>query len=103
MSFDSIYRYINIYLREVWFYKKKINCMHYVISLNGFVFDKQDTILRQIKLLHTLLNNNISVWVKLKADNKFNVAELMISICDWIETIVGKRKNTGYQHFLLFL
>ena len=27
----------------------------------------------------------------------------MISVCDWLESIVGKGENAGYQHFLLFL
>ena len=26
----------------------------------------------------------------------------MISVTDWVENIVGKGENAGYQHFLLF-
>ena len=41
---------------------------------------------------------------KLKAfeDNKSNVAKMNIYLCDWLENIVGKGENAGYQHFLLF-
>ena len=28
---------------------------------------------------------------------------MMIGVTDWIENIVGKGENAGYQHFLLFL
>ena len=30
------------------------------------------------------------------------VVQTMISLCDWVESIVGKGENAGYQHFLLF-
>ena len=51
------------------------------------------------------------IWVnwfpndKLKAfaDNKFNVATMMISLFDLVENTVGKGENAGCQHFLLFL
>ena len=43
-------------------------------------------------------------WSKLKAfaDDKSNVAEMIISIFDRIENIVGEGENAGNQHFLLF-
>ena len=51
-----------------------------------------------------LPNGKISDWSKLKAfaDNKINVAEMMISLPDKIENIVGKGENADYQHFLHF-
>ena len=43
-------------------------------------------------------------WSKSKAlaDDKINVAEMMIPLSDRVENIVGKGENTGYQHCLLF-
>ena len=40
--------------------------------------------------------------MKAFANNKFNVAKIMVSVLDWIENIVGKGKNAVYQRFLLF-
>ena len=50
------------------------------------------------------LPDNISSLSKLKAfaHNKSNVASMVISEFVWVEHIVGKRENAGYQHFLLF-
>ena len=47
------------------------------------------------------------VTPKLKAcadeNKRINVAlEMTKFVLDWVENIVGKRENTGYQHFLLF-
>ena len=36
------------------------------------------------------------------ADDKLNVAKIMISVFDRVENTVGKGENAGYQHFLLF-
>ena len=43
-------------------------------------------------------------WTKFKAfaENKSNIAEMMISVSDRIENVMGKGENAGYQHFLLF-
>ena len=43
-------------------------------------------------------------WPKLKAlaDDKIDVTEMMMSLSDRVENIVGKEENAGYQHFLLF-
>ena len=51
-----------------------------------------------------LPNNNFLDLAKLKAfaDNKLNVAKIMISVFDRVENIVGKGENASYQHFLLF-
>ena len=50
----------------------------------------------------TLLNDKIFDMTKLKAfaDDKVNVAKMMISVFDRLENIVGKGENAGYQHFL---
>ena len=37
------------------------------------------------------------------ADDKLNVARMMISLLGRVENTVGKGENAGYQHFLLFL
>ena len=52
----------------------------------------------------TLLHDKILDVTKVKvlADNKINVAQMMISGFDRAENIVGKGENAGYQHFLLF-
>ena len=54
--------------------------------------------------INSLPNNKILDVTKLKAfaDNKINVAQVMISVFDRVENIVGKGENAGYQHFLLF-
>ena len=36
------------------------------------------------------------------ADDKFNIAKMMISVCEMVENMEGKGENAGYQHFLLF-
>ena len=40
--------------------------------------------------------------LKVFADDKINVTQMIISVFDREENIVGKGENTGYQHFLLF-
>ena len=56
------------------------------------------------KRIKSLLNNKILDWSKFKAfaDDKLNVARIMISVSDRVRNIVGKGENAGYQHFLLF-
>ena len=51
------------------------------------------------------LSHKILDLTKLKAfaDDKINVAKMMIPVFDRLENIVGKGENAGYQHFLLFL
>ena len=36
------------------------------------------------------------------ADDTINVAQMMISVFDRVESNMGKGENAGYQHFLLF-
>ena len=40
--------------------------------------------------------------MKAFADDKLNVAKIMISPLDRVENTLGKRENDGNQHFLLF-
>ena len=40
--------------------------------------------------------------LKAFADDKLNVDKRTISLCDRVESTVGKEENAGYQHFLLF-
>ena len=56
------------------------------------------------KILNPLLNNKISDVTKLKAfaDDKLNVARMMIPLVDRVENTVGKGENAGNQHFLFF-
>ena len=43
-------------------------------------------------------------WFKLKefADDKINEDEKFNFVVGWVENMVGKGENAGYQHFLLF-
>ena len=54
--------------------------------------------------LNSLPKNKILDWSKLKAfaDDKLNAIEkLKFNVC-WVENMVGKGENAGFQHFLLF-
>ena len=44
-------------------------------------------------------------WTKIKVltENEVNVCEVMISLSDRLENIVGKGENAGYQFFSFFL
>ena len=55
-------------------------------------------------LLNSLPNSKLLDLSKLKAfaDDRINVAEMMFSVSDREENIVGKGENAGYQHFLFF-
>ena len=55
-------------------------------------------------MINPLPNDKILDLFKLKAfaEDKMNVAKLMIHGLDRAENIVGKEENPGYQHFLLF-
>ena len=54
-------------------------------------------------MVNSLLNNKISHWCKLKAfaDDKSNVINKLKFVSGWVENIVGKGENAGYQHFPL--
>ena len=54
--------------------------------------------------VNSLTNDKISDVTKLKAfaDDRINEAQMRISVFDWVENIVRKGENAGYQHFLLF-
>ena len=55
--------------------------------------------------ISSLPNDKILDWSKIKAfaGDKKNVAEMIISISDRVENIVGKGENAGYQHVSRFL
>ena len=72
---------------------------HFEISLiEDIYFDMLFTI-------NPLPNDNFSDRSKLKAfaDDKINVTYNLKLFLGWVENIVGKGENAGYQHFLLFL
>ena len=54
-------------------------------------------------MFNSLPGDKISNSTKLKAfaDDKLECAEIMISVHDMIENLVGKGENAAYQHFLL--
>ena len=54
--------------------------------------------------LNPFPNYRILDMTKLEAfaDDKLNVAKMMIYLFNWVENTVGKGENAGYQHFLLF-
>ena len=58
----------------------------------------------QISVFNSLPKHKILGMTKLEAfaDDKINIAQMMISVFDRVENIVGKGENAGYQHFLLF-
>ena len=60
---------------------------------------------RIVGIVHLPLpNDKILKLTKLKtfAVHKTNVAQMMISVFDRVENIVGKGENAGYKHFLHF-
>ena len=52
----------------------------------------------------SLPNNKILEGSKLKAfaDENSNEAEKLKFVLGWLENMVGKGENAGFQHFLLF-
>ena len=62
------------------------------------------TFYKATQAFNSLPNNNIFDMIKLKtfAVNKLNVAIVMNSLFDRVESTLGKGENAGYQHFLLF-
>ena len=61
---------------------------------NAFCYDKSKMFL-SCKTLHSLPNDKISDWSKLKAfaDDKLDVVKVMISLFDRVEFTVGKGEN----------
>ena len=53
---------------------------------------------------NSLPNDKNLDWSKLKAiaDDKINATETLKFVFWWVENIVGKGENAGFQHFLLF-
>ena len=92
------------------YYEERRNCSLRAISPFPTVISK-DFYCRHVKKkglfgkgLTLLPDDNHKDWTKFKAvaDDKFNVARIMISVFDQVENIVGKGENAEYQHFLLF-
>ena len=54
---------------------------------------------------NSLPNDRFLNWSRSKAfaRKKINVIEKIKLVIEWVEKIVGKRENGGYQLFLLFL
>ena len=65
----------------------------------------EKTVRRKCKIGEQAPEDKCLEWFKLKAiaDNNIKVAEKMKNILGRVENTVGKGKNAGYQHFLLFL
>ena len=55
--------------------------------------------------INSIINDKFVDCSKLTAfaDDKINVTEKLKFDVGWVENIVGKGENAGYQHFLLFL
>ena len=53
---------------------------------------------------NSLPNDKMRDQSNLKAfeDDILDVVQMMICVTDWLENIMGKGENAGYQHFLLF-
>ena len=66
------------------------------LKLSGFSYSPRK--------FNSLPNDRILDVTELKAfaDDKINVAQMMISAFERVENILGKGENAGYQHFLLF-
>ena len=68
-------------------------------------FGKYKLIVSNLRVFsHTLLFTKQQNLSRLKAfaDDKLDVAEMMISVSFQVENNVGKGENAGDQHFLLF-
>ena len=76
----------------------------YIVICKCFEFGVVYKILSFGKELTSLPNDKILDWSKFKAfvDNKINLNHKLKLDTGRAESIVGKGKNVGYQHFLLF-
>ena len=52
----------------------------------------------------SLLIDKLFDWTKVKAfaDDKRNATDKLKCVLGWVQNIVGKGQNVGFQHFLLF-
>ena len=57
-----------------------------------------------LSLFNPLQKGKILDWFKMKAlaDDKVNIAEIIISLSNRVENIVRKGENAGFQHFSHF-
>ena len=82
------------------------NNFHY-LSCIKFVIHKCNDFGQVQKLSHlfnSLPNNKFLDRSKFKAfaDENINVTQILKFVLGWVEKVVGKGENDGYQHFLLF-
>ena len=75
------------------------DCINLLPLSDFVVFFKQD-----VAIFNSLPNFKILHLLKLKhfACDKINVTNKLKFDLKWVEIIVGKGENAGYQHFLLF-
>ena len=87
-------------MQEAYVYRVVVQCIH--CWEVDFMLCTVKPVL-ETTCISPLSNGKILDWSKLKAfaDDKINVAEMMISLSDMVENIVGKGENAGYQYFLL--
>ena len=81
-------------------FSKDLYCRHKVLpkSCRSIVFCAKP---KEVNSINSSSNDNFLDFTKYKAfaDNRLNVARIMISVFDRVENIVGKGENTGYPHF----
>ena len=93
-----------------------IGCIFFITTTttksgNGHICVKNNSWLSSVHVfvplfdVNSLPDDKILKVTKLKQfpDDKINVAQMTISVCNGVENIVRKGENAGYQHFLLFL
>ena len=73
-------------------------------SANAFDLDQSNmsSFGKELSLYHTTILLKGTKFKAFAADDKLNVAQIIISVFDRVENIVGKGENAGNQHFLLF-
>ena len=84
--------------------------LHSLLNLEGSKTEAQKVLLKTKYTIKSYIRikylpNDYSLTLfKLKsiADDKINVTLKLNFFIGWVENIVGKGENAGYQHFLLF-
>ena len=73
-------------------------------SINAFNMKKKTLSRNRLYLVDSLPNDKLYALSRFKAfaNDKSNVAIMMISVSYKVENSVGNGENAGYQHFLLF-
>ena len=75
--------------------------LYYILDNLVLCSDHEELQVFGNSVLNSLPNDKILDWSKFKtfADDIFNVAKMMISVCDRVENIEGKGEIARYQHF----